>query len=41
MPTESESMSYTKVTYDLARLMEPKELPLSCSEFANAVIERF
>ena len=30
-----------QVTYDLARLMEPKEDPLRCSEFANAIIERF
>ncbi len=37
----SESISQKKVTYDLARLMEPKETPLSCSEFANSIIERF
>jgi len=37
----SRSISEKKVTYDLARLMEPKEQPLSCSEFANSVISRF
>ena len=37
----SESISNKKVTYDLARLMDPKVEPLSCSEFANSVIERF
>ncbi|MEA5593217.1 NADP-dependent isocitrate dehydrogenase [Rivularia sp. UHCC 0363] len=30
-----------KVTYDLARLMEPKVEPLKCSEFAEAIIKRF
>ena len=30
-----------KVTYDLARLMEPPVDPLSCSGFADAVIEHF
>ena len=30
-----------QVTYDLARLMEPKEDPVSCSGFAEAIIERF
>jgi isocitrate dehydrogenase len=30
-----------QVTYDLARLMEPKEDPVSCSGFADAIIERF
>ncbi len=30
-----------KVTYDLARLMEPPVEALSCSEFANCIIERF
>ena len=30
-----------KVTYDLARLMEPRVDPLSCSGFADAVIEHF
>ncbi len=37
----SKSISEKKVTYDLARLMEPKESPLSCSAFANSVIQRF
>ncbi len=37
----SKSISEKKVTYDLARLMEPEEIPLSCSEFANSIIERF
>ena len=30
-----------QVTYDLARLMEPKVDPVSCSGFADAIIERF
>ncbi|MGF1675756.1 MAG: NADP-dependent isocitrate dehydrogenase [Rivularia sp. (in: cyanobacteria)] len=30
-----------QVTYDLARLMEPKVEPLKCSEFADAIIKRF
>ncbi|NJM18538.1 MAG: NADP-dependent isocitrate dehydrogenase [Richelia sp. RM2_1_2] len=30
-----------QVTYDLARLMEPKVEPLKCSEFAEAIIKRF
>ncbi|MEB3216509.1 MAG: NADP-dependent isocitrate dehydrogenase [Nostocales cyanobacterium 94392] len=30
-----------EVTYDLARLMEPKVEPLKCSEFAEAIIKRF
>ena len=30
-----------KVTYDLARLMEPPVEPLRCSGFADAVIEHF
>ncbi len=37
----SQSISDKKVTYDLARLMDPKQSPLSCSQFAEAVIERF
>ncbi len=37
----SQSISDQKVTYDLARLMEPAVEPLSCSGFANAIIERF
>ncbi len=30
-----------QVTYDLARLMEPKVDPVSCSGFADAIIKRF
>ena len=30
-----------KVTYDLARLMEPPVEPLSCSGFADAVIAHY
>jgi len=30
-----------QVTYDLARLMKPKVDPVSCSGFADAIIERF
>lgn len=30
-----------QVTYDLARLMEPKVEPLLCSEFAQAIIKHF
>ena len=37
----SQSISDKKVTYDLARLMDPPEDPLSCSKFADAVITRF
>ncbi|KGG13621.1 Isocitrate dehydrogenase (NADP) [Prochlorococcus sp. MIT 0601] len=37
----SQAIEDKKVTYDLARLMEPKVEPLSCSGFANAIIERF
>ncbi len=37
----SQSISDKKVTYDLARLMEPPVEPLSCSGFADAVISRF
>ena len=37
----SQSISDKKVTYDLARLMDPPEDPLSCSQFADAVISRF
>jgi len=36
------AISHRQVTYDLARLMEPPvEPPLKCSEFAQAVIDRF
>ena len=37
----SKSIENKKVTYDLARLMEPKVEPLSCSDFANAIISNF
>ena len=35
------AISDKQVTYDLARLMEPKVEPLPCSEFATAIIKRF
>ena len=37
----SAAIADQKVTYDLARLMEPSVEPVSCSGFADAVIERF
>ena len=37
----SQSISDKKVTYDLARLLNPPVEPLSCSEFANSIIDRF
>ncbi len=37
----SKSISDHKVTYDLARLMEPPAEPLSCSDFAKSIVERF
>ena len=37
----SQSIADKKVTYDLARLMNPAVTPLSCSEFANSIIEKF
>ncbi len=37
----SKAISDQKVTYDLARLMSPPVKSLTCSGFANAVIERF
>lgn len=37
----SRSIESKKVTYDLARLMEPKVEPLSCSEFAKEIISNF
>ena len=37
----SQSIEDQKVTYDLARLMEPAVEPLSCSSFAQSVIDRF
>ncbi len=36
-----EAIANQEVTYDLARLMEPKVEPLKCSEFADAIINRF
>ena len=35
------AISNREVTYDLARLMEPKVEPLKCSEFADAIIKHF
>jgi isocitrate dehydrogenase len=35
------AISQRKVTYDLARLMDPPVEPLKCSEFADAIIEHF
>ena len=37
----SKAIEDKKVTYDLARLMEPKVNALSCSDFANAIISYF
>ena len=37
----SQSIADQKVTYDLARLLNPPVEPLSCSEFANSIINRF
>tara|TARA_Y100001970_G_scaffold288643_1_gene416555 strand:- start:9049 stop:10479 length:1431 start_codon:yes stop_codon:yes gene_type:complete len=37
----SRSIKEQKVTYDLARLMQPSVEPLSCSEFAKSIVERF
>ena len=37
----STAIAQKKVTYDLARLMEPKAEPLKCSEFAQAIIDNF
>ena len=37
----SAAIADQKVTYDLARLMEPSVEPVSCSGFDDAVIERF
>ena len=36
-----EAIAARKVTYDLARLMEPPVEPLKCSEFAQAIIDHF
>ena len=37
----SKAIEEKKVTYDLARLMEPTVEPLSCSGFAEAIISYF
>ena len=37
----SAAIADQQVTYDLARLMEPKVDPVSCSGFAEAIIRRF
>ena len=37
----SAAIADQQVTYDLARLMEPQVDPVSCSGFANSIIERF
>ena len=37
----SKSISDKQVTYDLARLMEPRVEPLNCSDFAKSIIDRF
>ena len=35
------AIANSQVTYDLARLMEPKVEPLKCSEFAEAIVKHF
>jgi len=37
----SAAIANKEVTYDLARLMEPCVEPVSCSGFAEAVIQHF
>ena len=37
----SKAIEKKKVTYDLARLMEPQVEPLSCSSFAEEIISKF
>jgi len=37
----SAAIANGEVTYDLARMMEPRVEPLSCSGFAEAVVRRF
>merc|ERR1712159_246574 len=37
----SKSISDKQVAYDLARLREPRVEPLSCSDFAKSIVERF
>jgi isocitrate dehydrogenase len=37
----SAAIANKEVTYDLARLMEPRVEPVSCSGFAEAVVRHF
>jgi isocitrate dehydrogenase len=37
----SAAIANKEVTYDLARLMEPRVEPVCCSGFADAVIKHF
>ena len=37
----SSAITDKHITYDLARLMEPQVDPVSCSGFAEAIIQRF
>ena len=37
----SKSIKNKRVTYDLARLMKPIVEPLSCSQFADSIINNF
>jgi len=37
----SAAIAHKEVTYDLARLMEPRVEPVSCSGFAEAIIRYF
>ena len=37
----STAIADKRVTYDLARLMEPQVEPISCSGFGEAIIQRF
>ena len=37
----SKSIENKSVTYDLARLMKPSVEPLSCSQFADSIINNF
>ena len=37
----SKSIEQRQVTYDLARLMKPDVNPLSCSKFAESIINNF
>jgi isocitrate dehydrogenase len=38
---DNAAIANKEVTYDLARLMEPRVEPVSCSGFAEAVIKHF